>query len=790
MKINKVSCTQFAGITNKELSFGDGINVVFGKNESGKSTVVNLISRLLFQNARIDGRSDKSFRELYFPAARKGSSFVGDYADGKLEFETENGCYTLSKEWGKVPSCKLATPEGITNDQEKVSNILKDAIIYGEGVYADMLLSPQRAADTALATILDASKKTDAKQEIINAVSEAFAEGDGISADALEAAIEKNIDELAGKHWDIERSQPVRKPGGGEWVNGLGKVLTAYYELEKRKKTISELKALEERSDSAAERFKILDARYTVAKNKLETFNDYYSALAVLTGKRRETARLEKDLSKLEDVLTRWPDDEKKLKEALELKKEKELSELSERYAAAKKLKDELDEANSEMSASRPEAAEISKVRSAKTELMLNENKLRGMNITAAIKLFNGSSVEVRSLRTGELLDVSKGDLHITEAVSVTIPGVMEMTLAPANINADEIGKAIAESSDTIKCIYSKYGVDSVEKLEKLRLDSEASRIKADALKAKLALQLAGCSYEELEERARDAVSCRTPYEINKAIFALCGGFDEVRFITEKETVIKGYVSEYGSMEELRAKAMSASEELIKARSSVTLADNIPEEYADIADPEAHLALLKNRCETALKEREKALTEKSTAAFSLDNSMEREGYDAEERLEKAEREFEEQKSMLSHWLHIREVFRSVREGLKNDPTGDIAARLAEYLGIISGGRLISDFREGTLDISVYSENRLMDHDKLSEGTKETVSLAYRLAVLDHLFPDGGGIMVLDDPLTDMDKTRAERSCKIIKECAGRHQIIFLTCREDYCDLLGGNRINI
>ena len=93
-------------------------------------------------------------------------------------------------------------------------------------------------------------------------------------------------------------------------------------------------------------------------------------------------------------------------------------------------------------------------------------------------------------------------------------------------------------------------------------------------------------------------------------------------------------------------------------------------------------------------------------------------------------------------------------------------------------------------MNIYSRDRAMDHGKLSEGTKETVSLAFRLAVLDHLFPDGGGIMVLDDPLTDMDKTRAERSCEIIKECAKRHQVIFLTCRDEYSEMLGGKRIDL
>jgi uncharacterized protein YhaN len=120
---------------------------------------------------------------------------------------------------------------------------------------------------------------------------------------------------------------------------------------------------------------------------------------------------------------------------------------------------------------------------------------------------------------------------------------------------------------------------------------------------------------------------------------------------------------------------------------------------------------------------------------------------------------------------------------------DISYRFAHYLGVISDGKVESEFPEADkLNMNIYSDNKLLDYGKLSEGTKETVSLAFRLAVLDHLFPDGGGVIVFDDPFTDMDAERTTRSCELIKECATRHQVIFLTCREDYLDALCGNCI--
>ena len=79
---------------------------------------------------------------------------------------------------------------------------------------------------------------------------------------------------------------------------------------------------------------------------------------------------------------------------------------------------------------------------------------------------------------------------------------------------------------------------------------------------------------------------------------------------------------------------------------------------------------------------------------------------------------------------------------------------------------------------------------LSDGTKDTISLAFRLAVLEHLYPDGGAVVVFDDPFTDMDPERVEEACRLVQKFAENNQVIFVTCDDKYRRLLSGKSIEM
>lgn len=790
MKITNISCTQFAGVLDCNVSFTDGINVIYGKNESGKSTLVNLISRTLFQNARLDRRSDKDFFDLYFPGAKKGSNITGDFADGKITFETESGTYTLSKEWGSDSRCNLSTPNGVIRDQGKIDAILKEALLYGEGVYADMLFSSQRNTDVSLQTILDASKKTDAKQEITDAVSQAFAESDGISVDAIEQAIMAKIDEIAGKHWDLDREAPVRK--AGRWSNGLGEILKAYYGLEDAKAVLEEISRLESEADRAAGDYIDKDNAARIAEEAYNKFNTFASRLAVQSDRKKAIDRIDKELLKIVEVLANWPKLTEYLEKAKALQTEKASRDLLDKYEAAKAIYAELTDLKKYIPPYQPTDAEIMQVRTAQRGITSFENKLCGMNITAAINMLGGNNVEITSVRTGEAVNITAGLASITEAVKISVPGVMEMQLSPADVDVNAIEEQLAEQQEIVDKVFSRYKVETLADLEDLAKTINDMKSKIDNANSRLDLLLGSTTYEELETAATAiTASVRTKDEIDGDILSVCGSNDIARFITAKETIVEGYVSEYVSINDLKAKAFDLESELQKAKDSVTGAEDIPAEYLSITDPDAHLESLQNDLKFNQSLRETALTSKTAASSKLESYKENISGDPMADVEKAERIFDEQKALLNHWLHVAEVFKAQKENIHDNPMQDIADRFTHYLSVISGGKVSSEFPEvDKLNMNIYSDNKLLDYGKLSEGTKETVSLAFRLAVLDHLFPKGGGVIVFDDPFTDMDADRTTQSCELIKECAKQHQVIFLTCREDYLDMLSGNNISL
>lgn len=113
MKIRKVQINGFGNIENKVIDFSDGINLIYGENEAGKSTLVNFIKCVFYGVNKNKAGNEYSDYEKYKPW--KDIDF-----SGKIEYELQGKTYTVFRDFNRN-NCKVYNENGndITNEFSK-----------------------------------------------------------------------------------------------------------------------------------------------------------------------------------------------------------------------------------------------------------------------------------------------------------------------------------------------------------------------------------------------------------------------------------------------------------------------------------------------------------------------------------------------------------------------------------------------------------------------------------------------------------------------------------------------
>ena len=91
---------------------------------------------------------------------------------------------------------------------------------------------------------------------------------------------------------------------------------------------------------------------------------------------------------------------------------------------------------------------------------------------------------------------------------------------------------------------------------------------------------------------------------------------------------------------------------------------------------------------------------------------------------------------------------------------------------------------------VRQDGVMLPCDLLSTGTRDVLSLSLRLAMANHFLMDANGMLILDDPLVDLDPRRQGKAAEALREFASQKQVIIFTCHPAHAELLGENRIDL
>lgn len=149
MKINKIKINGFGNLENKEIDFKEHINLIYGKNEAGKSTLLKFIISMFYGVSKNKRGKDISDLEKYKPWNQADFS-------GKLSYELANGeSYEIFREFQKK------SPKLFNKEMEDIAGSYSSDKIKGNEFFFE-----QTKIDEELFTSSLASLQTQTKIEL------------------------------------------------------------------------------------------------------------------------------------------------------------------------------------------------------------------------------------------------------------------------------------------------------------------------------------------------------------------------------------------------------------------------------------------------------------------------------------------------------------------------------------------------------------------------------------------------------------------------------------------------
>lgn len=802
MILKKFGCEQFAGIREQEFELKDHMNVIVGNNESGKTTMMDMIYHVLNTGVDLKRNEKKEFFEVFMPA-EKTSGFSGDCVDGSVTFETEKGIFTIKKEWFREEdsSCRLKAEDGsVIKSKKNVEKMMREELEFGQAVYRNLIFSSQKDREQVLRGILRASEDDgvkEAKGELASRINQTVMELDGVSIEKLEEEIQERIKEYEN-NWDSERKRPKAKsPGKGtgeRWSKNVGKILQSYYAMEDKERE----KEQAERAEEAYERARIeLEQAKRFAEEAAKEQNEYQKYVQDIKSRYQNeelTRNYEKELCVCEKDVGEWPEFTEKCERLQGLKEEWEKAEhvlsVRECYKTWKKQEEEMEKLREELK----DAGDVSEknYKAAKKcayELEKQQAVLKNMSgLKGKIQVREGLKAEIHQGADARPVTVTNGEFELEEAFQIRIPEVMDFMLYPKDVDMDAVLLEYKRCGEEQKRILGTYGIKQMEQLEEKykRCEDIRTNIRLQEMKYSQFLEEHNGVDIKGEYLEAEAMKIRDLDEISQEICEICDINEVSEMLGSLRANLQRLSEKYGDQEKLAGKREELREKLAKLKEELGRIREIPEKYRELTEIEEAEKEFRQK----LEEAEALRREKETIFLQCEGALPEKTYeDIEPEYERAREEFEKNLETCSYWKHILSVFEDTRADMNRNPSLDIQEKMKQYLEKMTGGKVTVQTEEG-LDTNVISGGSRMNYRLLSEGTKETVSLAFRLAVLENLYGEKKGFAVFDDTMIDMDPERRQAAAKILKKFSEKYQVIYVTCDPRFGELLGGNKIVI
>jgi exonuclease SbcC len=798
MKLISIRLHPFGGTADRKCTLHDGINVLEGPNEFGKSTLSNALWHALFTPTNLPRVRLQNTIGRWYP--KPG----GDHARITVQFQAVGETWTLQKTWGAGAASHLRSDSsaGIA-DPAEVQAKLCTLLQRSEATWQHVLFTSQAQLAATMEQLRVNAGEVDDVQPLL--AGPAAIPGD-IPPDRLSAAVEDRINQHFGR-WD----RATQRPEGGRgidnpWKNGIGTLLTTWYAQATVRRTLQNVIQHENDVDGVNTQIHHVAEEMSGDDEFVRNGRSIRDGLGQRAGLDERCKRLTSELRVLREIMTAWPGAaqviEAKVSELNGVIANLESVETELRNARRRSQSEQLKRTHDLLTKAREAwkfaanllAQSTSVAPEQLTELKRLEREIDSSRIQIAaqklmVKLESTASRSVTVQRgTGEQEVVSLSPSATWESQSEGIFRLeyqdLKLSVESGTGDMNGLFTALETASSQRTDILKSLGHES---LAAAQLANDNHQKLATDESKKEALYRAALQGRTEEEWTTDMTALAELPETrsveflegeNSRLLERKAGLDgAIRLERER---IETWKRDHLDLDSLTDKIVDKNAETKTAQRDLVGLPELPEGFAAIPD---YLALLGQK-ETNREKQEERLRDLKIEQGRLRGAAP--ATTSEELrtdLEITEREFERQQAHGQALLRIKERLQSVITGRGiDDPMQGLTTAVSEHFRHLTEGRYQEVTLAGTAPAQVVGTLTL-DTNVLSQGTLGSLALATRLALSELYLKGMDGFFLLDDPFTDMDATRRAAAIQAIGTFAKKHQVLFLTCHKEHAQEL-------
>ena len=779
MKLNKIYISAFGKLKDFTLELSDGLNVIYGNNEDGKSTVAAFIKAMFYGTGRSSKNLSESIRLKYTPW---DNSAMG----GRIFFEHEGKKYCLEREFRKSDS----TDRIILTDLDSGKEI-NDTDNIGQQFFGLSAAAFERSLFIGNGDFI---KDDVAAGEINGKLSNIAITG---SEDISFKKVEKNILDT--------RNKLISKNGkSGSYNEDLQALSLLNQRLEKAQNDATLKAQLNEKAQQKVAEFEQLSQKYQQLKSIVsreqdiknrEKFAEFLETKRSLDELNRSltlsdgtlinesfTGKVEFGLGKYKTSAVRCEQinqDITHIKETIALQNispettKQQIETLTSEINTLVNQKEQYDVNESTF------AADIDEL---KQKLDAAQNKKSVVNpIILVLSIVLAASSGAVAYFVSPII---AGILIAISAVLLTLAFIIK----PKNTSA------IAEAQNELAAAQNKLAEN---KSAKVTLQEQINTLNARITTLNAVLQTDNTiKQQRLDDLAQKENALQAEQEkLNLAkseVLVLLAGFDDIDTIDKAEEILQELKQKTEQQKDIKLRLKTASQYLgnidyDEAQKKLDALNNQDDITVDFEAVKSEYETVSEKISTLKEEITAIATEIKTSFRNAENPEE-----LKREINQLQEKAISKKAFCDACDIARDVleesFYELRRGYGSElekATRDIFAHLTDnkYKNVS-----VSD----TLDMSVEKSDVFGTRELgfLSLGTTHQAYLSLRLAITTLISGESPLPVFLDDSLAQYDDTRTEKAISFLKEFCSNGQGVLFTCHNSICDIAKAQQIDV